>query len=87
MAARVSHQSRRVSARGRFARSWDSVCSLAHRFWRSTHRWSRRVWFEVLLAYSDVQTAAVLTYARVFHRDKYELITEQMRAQDKAMML
>ena len=51
-------------------------------------RWTaRRIAFEGALAYSDALTALMMMYARVFHREQWEMISEQIRTQDQAMML
>lgn len=54
----------------------------------ATLRWTaRRIAFEGALAYSDALTALMMMYARVFHREQWEMISEQIRTQDQAMML
>ncbi len=68
----------------------DSLSVVARFFARlmATLRWTaRRIAFEGALAYSDALTALMMMYARVFHREQWEMLTEQIRTQDQAMML
>ena len=40
-----------------------------------------------LHARADMQVAALMMYARVFHRERFESLVRQIREQDAAMML
>jgi hypothetical protein len=68
-------------------RHWNMFRDMSSHAWQYVRGLARRFVFEASLAYSDAQMAAIIVYARMFHAKKYEMLMEQIRTQDQAMLL